>query len=363
MGRITESFYKMLAEHIKVYLNNIEDISYVVGKVNNIEQKINVLEDIRAQMGKLDDLHSRIDNLNNRCTDLKNEQWRTQNALENNLIEKIASSTNEIKASIGEANELNSQIATLQERIAMLEKEKADLNQRCQYDQKQIELLEQNLKATQEEVATKSEKIASQQQLITTIQEEKETLSAECGRLQNDLHNARSAAGKAENRAQQWVDKLSAYGDLYDAIQQCPSMSAFFKDSERLTAQTKEDALIQLVIMVGQTNTFAREVYDYLRDIKKKNNEYITDSEANILVQINQCYRNACHIDFDIFFMPGGQKVGNPFALTVFDRDESEDLKTPRNRGFSHVKGVYVPGVRNPKGKVYNYCVVEGYYA
>ena len=110
MGRITESFYKMLAEHIKVYLNNIEDISYVVEKVNNIEQKINVLEDIRAQVGKLDDLHSRIDNLNNRCTDLKNEQWRTQNALENNLIEKIASSTNEIKASIGEANKLNSRI-------------------------------------------------------------------------------------------------------------------------------------------------------------------------------------------------------------------------------------------------------------
>ncbi len=363
MGRITESFYKMLAEHIKVYLDNIEDISYVVEKVNNIEQKINVLEDIRAQVGKLDDLHNRIDNLNNRCTNLNDEQWRAKTLLEKNLGEKINLSTNEIKVQIGETNKLNSRIATLQDQVNGLEREKADLNRICQSNQKQIELLEQNLKATQEEVATKSEKIASQQQLITTIQEEKETLSAECGRLQNDLHDARFAAGKAENRVQQWVDKLSAYGDLYDAIQQCPSMSAFFKDSERLTAHTKEDALIQLVIMVGQTNTFAREVYDYLRDMKKKNNEYITDSEANILVQINQCYRNACHIDFDIFFMPGGQKVGNPFALTVFDRDESEDLKTPRNRGFSHVKGVYVPGVRNPKGKVYNYCVVEGYYA
>ena len=363
MGRITESFYKMLAEHIKVYLNNIEDISYVVEKVNNIEQKINVLEDIRAQVGKLDDLHSRIDNLNNRCTDLKTEQWRTKEELENNLIEKIASSTNEIKTKIGDANELNSQIAALQEQVARLEKEKAELNQSCQYNQNQIELLEQDLKTAQEEVANKSEEIASQQQRIKVMQKEKENLSAERGRLQADLHDARSAAGKAENRAQQWVDKLSAYGDLYDAIQQCPSMSDFFKTPDRLTAHTKEEALIQLVIMVGQTNAFAREVYDYLKDMKKKNNDYLTDSESNILVQINQCYRNACHIDFDIFFMPGGQKVGDTFALTVFDRDESEDLKTPRNRGFSHVKGVYVPGVRNPKGKVYNYCVVEGCYA
>ena len=110
--------------------------------------------------------------------------------------------------------------------------------------------------------------------LIKTMQEEKESLSAECSRLQADLHDARSAAGKAENRAQQWVDKLSAYGDLYDAIQQCPSMSAFFKDSERLTAQTKEDALIQLVIMVGQTNAFAKDLYYYLREMKKNNNEY-----------------------------------------------------------------------------------------
>ena len=89
MGRITESFYKMLAEHIKVYLDNIEDISYVVEKVNNIEQKINVLENIRMQVGKLDDLHNRIDNLNDRCTDLIAEQWRTKDALENSLIEKI----------------------------------------------------------------------------------------------------------------------------------------------------------------------------------------------------------------------------------------------------------------------------------
>ena len=91
MGRITESFYKMLAEHIKVYLNNIEDISYVVEKVNNIEQKINVLEDIRAQVGKLDDLHNRIDNLNNRCTNLNDEQWRAKTLLEKNLGEKINS--------------------------------------------------------------------------------------------------------------------------------------------------------------------------------------------------------------------------------------------------------------------------------
>lgn len=363
MGRITESFYKMLAEHIKVYLNNIEDISYVVEKVNNIEQKINVLEDIRAQVGKLDDLHNRIDNLNNRCTNLNDEQWRAKTLLEKNLGEKINLSTNEIKAQIGEANELYSRIATLQDQVNGLEREKADLNRICQSNQKQIEMLEQDLTATKKEVANKSEEIASQQQRIKVMQKEKETLSAERGRLQADLHDARSAAGKAENRAQQWVDKLSAYGDLYDAIQQCPSMSAFFKDSDRLTAHTKEEALIQLVIMVGQTNAFAREVYDYLKDMKKKNNEYLTDSESNILVQINQCYRNACHIDFDIFFMPGGQKVGDTFALTVFDRDESEDLKTPRNRGFSHVKGVYVPGVRNPKGKVYNYCVVEGCYA
>ena len=363
MGRITESFYKMLAEHIKVYLNNIEDISYVVEKVNNIEQKVNVLEDIKMQVGKLDDLYNRIENLNNRCTDLKAEQWRTKDTLESSLIEKIASSTNEIKVQIGEANELNNRIAALQEQVNGLEKEKTALNQRCQSNQKRIELLEQDLKTTKEEVANKAQKIASQQQSIMTMKEEKESLSAECGRLKDDLHNAMSAAGKAENRVQQWVDKLSAYGDLYDAIQQCPSMSAFFKDSDRLTAHTKEEALIQLVIMVGQTNAFAREVYDYLKDMKKKNNDYLTDSESNILVQINQCYRNACHIDFDIFFMPGGQKVGNPFALTVFDRDESEDLKTPRNRGFSHVKGVYVPGVRNRKGKVYNYCEVEGCYA
>ena len=288
MGRITESFYKMLAEHIKVYLNNIEDISYVVEKVNNIEQKINVLEDIRAQVGKLDDLHNRIDNLNNRCTNLNDEQWRAKTLLEKNLGEKINLSTNEIKAQIGEANELYSRIATLQDQVNGLEREKADLNRICQSNQKQIELLEQNLKATQEEVANKSEKIASQQQFITTMQEEKESLSSECGRLQDDLHNARSAAGKAENRAQQWVDKLSAYGDLYDAIQQCPSMSAFFKDSDRLTAHTKEDALIQLVIMVGQTNAFAKDLYYYLRDMKKNNNEYLTDSEVNILDKINK---------------------------------------------------------------------------
>lgn len=362
MGRITESFYKMLAEHIKVYLNNIEDISYVVEKVNNIEQKINVLEDIRAQVGKLDDLRSRIDNLNNRCTDLKTEQWRTKDALENNLIEKIASSTNEIKARIGDANELNSRIAVLQELVARLEKEKAELNQSCQYNQNQIELLEQNLKTTQEDVANKSEEIALQQQRIKVMQKEKETLSAERGRLQDDLHDARSAAGKAENRAQQWVDKLSAYGDLYDAIQQCPSMSDFFKTPDRLTANTKEDALIQLVIMVGQTNAFAKDLYYYLRDMKKNNNEYLTDSEVNILAQINQCYRNACHIDFDIFFMPGGQEIGTSFVQTEFNREESEDINNPKKKNFEYVKGVYVPGLRNLKGRVSNYSLVDGCY-
>lgn len=362
MGRITESFYKMLAEHIKVYLNNIEDISYVVEKVNNIEQKINVLEDIRAQVGKLDDLHNRIDNLNNRCTNLNDEQWRAKTLLEKNLGEKINLSTNEIKAQIGEANELYSRIATLQDQVNGLEREKADLNRICQSNQKQIELLEQNLKATQEEVVNKSQKIASQQQSITTMQEEKETLSAECSRLQADLHDARSAAGKAENRAQQWVDKLSAYGDLYDAIQQCPSMSAFFKDSDRLTAHTKEDALIQLVIMVGQTNAFAKDLYYYLRDMKKNNNEYLTDSEVNILAQINQCYRNACHIDFNIFFMPGDQEIGTSFVQTKFNREESEDMNNPKKKDFDYVKGVYVPGLRNLKGRVSSYCLVDGCY-
>lgn len=360
MGRITETFYKTLAEHIRVYLDNIEDISYVVEKVNNIEQKVNVLEDIKMQVGKLDDLYNRIENLNNRCTDLKAEQWRTKDTLESSLIEKIASSTNEIKVQIGEANELNNRIAALQEQVNGLEKEKTALNQRCQSNQKRIELLEQDLKTTKEEVANKAQKIASQQQSIMTMKEEKESLSAECGRLKDDLHNAMSAAGKAENRVQQWVDKLSAYGDLYDAIQQCPSMSAFFKDSERLTAQTKEDALIQLVIMVGQTNAFAKELYYYLRDIKKNNNEYLTDSEVNILVQINKCYRNACHIDFDLFFMPGGQKFGHSFVQAEFNRDESEDMKNPKKKDFSYVKGVYVPGLRNLKGRVLSYCLVEG---
>lgn len=332
MGRITETFYKTLAEHIRVYLDNIEDISYVVEKVNNIEQKVNVLEDIKAQMGKLDDLHNRIDNLNNRCTTLNDEQWRVKEVLENNLVENINSSTAEIKAKIGEANELNSQIATLQEHINRLKRENDDLDKKCQCNQK----------------------------LIQKMQEDKEMLSAKCDSLQDDLHNAMSAAGKAENRAQQWVDKLSAYGDLYDAIQQCPSMSAFFKDSERLTAQTKEDALIQLVIMVGQTNAFAKELYYYLRDIKKNNNKYLTDSEVNILVQINKCYRNACHIDFDLFFMPGGQKFGHSFVQAEFNRDESEDMKNPKKKDFSYVKGVYVPGLRNLKGRVFSYCLVEG---
>ena len=362
MGRITETFYKTLAEHIRVYLDNIEDISYVVEKVNNIEQKVNVLEDIKMQVGKLDDLYNRIENLNNRCTDLKAEQWRTKDTLESSLIEKIASSTNEIKVQIGEANELNNRIAALQEQVNGLEKEKTALNQRCQSNQKRIELLEQDLKTTKEEVANKAQKIASQQQSIMTMKEEKESLSAECGRLKDDLHNAMSAAGKAENRVQQWVDKLSAYGDLYDAIQQCPSMSAFFKDSERLTAQTKEDALIQLVIMVGQTNAFAKELYYYLRDIKKNNNEYLTDSEVNILVQINKCYRNACHIDFDLFFMPGGQKFGHSFVQAEFNRDESEDMNNPKKKNFLYVKGVYVPGLRNLKGRVFSYCLVEGCY-
>ena len=176
------------------------------------------------------------------------------------------------------------------------------------------------------------------------------------------MHDARSAAGKAENRAQQWVDKLSAYGDLYDAIQQCPSMSAFFKDSDRLTAHTKEDALIQLVIMVGQTNAFAKDLYYYLRDMKKNNNEYLTDSEVNILVQINKCYRNACHIDFDLFFMPGGQKFGHSFVQAEFNRDESEDMNNPKKKNFLYVKGVYVPGLRNLKGRVSNYSLVDGCY-
>ena len=257
---------------------------------------------------------------------------------------------------------MNSQIATLQEQVARLEKEKADLNQSCQYNQNQIELLEQDLKTAQEEVANKSEEIASQQQRIKVMQKEKETLSAERGRLQADLHDARSAAGKAENRAQQWVDKLSAYGDLYDAIQQCPSMSDFFKTPDRLTANTKEDALIQLVIMVGQTNAFAKDLYYYLRDMKKNNNEYLTDSEVNILIQINKCYRNACHIDFDIFFMPGGQEIGTPFMQTKFNREESEDMNNPKKKDFDYVKGVYVPGLRNLKGRVSNYSLVDGCY-
>lgn len=362
MGRITENFYKTLAEHIRVYLDNIEDISYVVEKVNNIEQKVNVLEDIKAQMGKLDDLHNRIDNLNNRCTTLNDEQWRVKEVLENNLVENINSSTAEIKAKIGEANELNSQIAILQERVNRLKSENDELNQKCQCNQNRIESLEQNLRDKQKDVDNKASEIASQKQLIHEMQEDKETLSAKCDRLQDDLHNAKSAAGKAENRAQQWVDKLSAYGDLYDAIQQCPSMSDFFKTSDRLTAPTKEDALIQLVIMVGQTNAFAKDLYYYLREMKKKNNEYLTDSEVNILVQINQCYRNACHIDFDIFFMPGGQKIGTSFVQTEFNREESEDMNNPKKKNLLYVKGVYVPGLRNLKGRVFSYCLVEGCY-
>ena len=56
------------------------------------------------------------------------------------------------------------------------------------------------------------------------------------------------------------------------------------------------------------------------------------------------------------------QEIGTPFMQTKFNREESEDINNPKKKNFDYVKGVYVPGLRNLKGRVSNYSLVDGCY-
>ena len=162
---------------------------------------------------------------------------------------------------------------------------------------------------------------------------------------------------EAANEA--WNDLVRIYRPVLESMQQCPTFKSMLEENQIGTQAITPGNLFGIATLIGNSVDFAKEVHNYALKVKQTTNEPITPAEIEVYKALNDCYRRLWNIDFDVFIMPGGKSVSEPFVKIPFNKNEVVYMKNPREKTSKYTQAVYVPILKAQNGNIHTLAQVQ----
>ena len=351
-------------------------------------------ERFKNEKGSIQSVHDNIDNLRNDyiaglkedVSGLKEDLYheiipaltRLQSNfgdLQDSVDEKNDAELRRLKAEIDKANrDIEDMHRTIDNLNRSLQTEKDKVGDYTQkYNDAVRDLNAKNIELSQvrRDLTDANVKISAKESELTRT---KNDLSAERGRseelkqklddtnsrldtVNSELSQAREESTKTNAKLNEWTSSANIYEPVRRAITKC---AIFRQLVEHYGLDDMSDTgLLVYAKAIGTTETFAGEIHTMAVENKKQTREYMTVEEAEVYDALNKVYRENWKIDYDIFALPGGQAVTEPFNRTSFDSLTSVVLQEPRNKSLPYTTGVYVPILMNKDGRVAQKAYVD----
>lgn len=250
-----------------------------------------------------------------------------------NLKDNIACLNNEIQESQRNHNAL---MQKAQSRIEKLDIENCKLN-------KEISVCKETLELHQKEA--KASALAYQNELMD-LQRDRQNLKMSLDGVVTELEIKTKTL-------EQWVSLGKAYEPALKALQNNESF-AVLVPKLGLVGDSIE-TLFKFITLIGRNLSFANLVHRQIKLIKKDkvvkegpDSCLMSETERQLYILLNNCYKQTYGKDFDVFQYPGGQSLLGSYNRVRFNPDEVENLPEPSKKNLNYSKGVYLPVVYNP---------------
>ena len=174
-------------------------------------------------------------------------------------------------------------------------------------------------------------------------------LQAECNKAiaekeANDKHWAEKYDA-LNDELLQWREYSDVYKPVQEALNKCSSLNNFLYQ-KGIVGYSIEN-LLKLISSIGKSLIFAEDLYKFLAELKRTNREEMTQEEILVYLSLNNCYKQVCGIDYDVFFLPGNQPFDRQYEKMPFDKKIDENLLDKNVSNLKYASGVYVPGVNS----------------
>ena len=156
-----------------------------------------------------------------------------------------------------------------------------------------------------------------------------------------ELVTVKKGKQEADTIIKKWESATAPYVEVQKALNACPAVIDFL-EKKNIYGQGI-DKLISLIMTLGKDMIFVSELHKFMTDEKKKSKEEMTVDEANMYYYLNQCFKQTCDIEHDLFVMPGNQNVKEQFNKVPFDKAQVENMNDPKNKNLKFTTSVYVP--------------------
>ena len=143
----------------------------------------------------------------------------------------------------------------------------------------------------------------------------------------------------------QWREYSDVYRPVQEALNKCSSLNNFLYQKD-IVGYSIEN-LLKLISSIGKSLIFAEDLYKFLAELKRTNREEMTQEEISVYLSLNNCYKQVCGIDYDVFFLPGNQPFDRQYEKMPFDKKIDENLLDKNVSNLKYASGVYVPGVNS----------------
>lgn len=331
---LVEFFHKVIiaTENAETSKNSISSLenrldSYhknMTDCINNLESKLNLQnEDIKTVKNILGFLNNREKEYLDMVNIIKSKV--------NNLEQKFDKAIDVEKELNAKNIELNNSFKLLEEKrneAAILNGRFSDLQKRLDSAEKALE----NTKSECDEMGKKSKK------KIELLQSTIEELNDKNNNLINNINIL-------QMNIQKWDNCVSVYRYLLEQLNKCVSMKGFY-DEIGLKDGDDTEKVLKLIIAIGKEKKFSRDLYNFMKNIKREHPEKLNEDEKNVYDAVNQCYKMACNINFDVFVLPGKKSVLEDSSSQVeFDGREMEDLADPKNKSLKYANEIYIPAI------------------
>ncbi len=299
-------------ENKQSLLEAISSIWDTLSKISSIEKRIERLEDLSDKLcvvstGNKDSLEI-----------IKYSQLTKEDFEKNTerIHDLISANSKNIISSMGDIDEIKANYQQLEGKYQTADKERLQVIEECNIFKSKLE--EANKKNSE----------------LSCVEEKVQILEQEKNRLLDKVHS--------------WDEMLAIYQEIDNAFNRCEQLKGYL-EIKGLNGEG-EKRIFQLAIAIGQTQSFARGLYEYAKKMKKENLCAMNQSEVNVYDALNRCYRDACNINFDIFSYADHTSLSDGFKECNFNSNVMEDLQDYREKGFNKVDFVFVPAMRSLDG-------------
>ena len=373
---VRDELNKFFEERFKNEKGSIQSVHDNIDNLRN-EHITGLKRDVERIQENFGDLQNGIETLQLEIGEL--EEIRKPNGILNRISDAIFQKNDAelrtLKAAIDTANrDISDMRRTIDNLNRSLQTEKDKVGEYTKkYNDAVRDLNAKNIELSQvrRDLTDANVKISAKESELTRT---KNDLSAERGRseelkqklddtnirldtVNNELSQARAESTQTTAKLKEWTSSANIYEPVRRAITKCaifrPLVEHYGLDD------MSDTGLLVYAKAIGTTETFAGEIHTMAVENKKQTREYMTVEEAEVYDALNKVYRQNWNIAHDIFSMPGGQAVTEPFNRTSFDSLTSVVLQEPRNKSLPYTTGVYVPILMNKDGRVAQKAYVD----